>query len=755
MKRLSLSLAIILLALLLLHACASPHRTARSASPTSGLPVASGPPTPAAQPAPGGGRSAMGAPTANHALQYRGAAGSAFNQPGADRPPAPHSGVAAADAAAPDSRVAPTAGLPPRRAGEELWVIARGDWDGPPVAVDAPPLAGLTATPPHGGAALPLPLAHTDVQADVTGYIASVRVRQQYQNPYKEKIEALYVFPLPQDAAVSDFVMTVGTRRIRGIIRERAEAERLYVEARGEGYVASLLTQERPNIFTQAVANIEPGRRIDIDLTYFHALAYHDGEYELVFPMVVGPRFNPPGADGIGAAPRGQHGSSGQATEVQYLPPGERSGHDIGLRVDLDAGMAITAITSPTHVIETTAPSPSRRRVVLHRADRVPNKDFVLRYRLAGDAVKSAFLTHTDTRGGYFTLMLQPPASLAAQARAPMELIFVLDCSGSMSGEPLAIAKRAAARALRRLGPDDTFQIIQFSEAAAQLGPAPLPATEANLQRGLAYLASLESEGGTMMIEGIKAALDFAHDPRRLRVVSFMTDGYIGNDAEILAAMQQRLGSARVFSFGIGSSTNRYLLDHMAMLGRGAVAYVGLDEGSQRAVDQFYERVSHPALTDLEIDWGGLEVAEVYPSRLPDLFVGRPVVITGRFRGGDPTTVRVRGRAAGAPQVLSIAVEPTATTPRPALAQIWARTRIADLEEQAARVEPSEPADQQAGKIRQVALEYGLMSAYTAFLAVDSSQQTAGGHGTTVVQPVPMPEGVRYDTTVPEQRAAR
>ena len=479
---------------------------------------------------------------------------------------------------APDQR--PPA-LPHLDAGEELWVIARADWSG----VTAPPEpavhGGLRAK--RGDQEIPLPLEHTDVRASVAGYIASVRVQQRYTNPYAEKIEALYVFPLPQDAAVSDFVMTVGSRRIRGVIRERQQAEQLYVEARAQGYVASLLTQERPNIFTQAVANIEPGKRIDVDLTYYNPLAYHDGEYEFVFPMVVGPRFNPPGSqNGIGAVPHGAHGSSGQSTEVHYLAPDQRSGHDIAVRVDIDAGMPIEALASPSHVIDTTAPNPARRTVTLHSSDTVPNKDFVLRYRLAGGAVKTAFLAHRDQRGGFFTLMLQPPADLADAPRAPMELVFVLDCSGSMSGEPLRIAKQAAERALRRLGPDDTFQIVQFSTVASQLGAQPLPATEENLGRGLAYLASLESEGGTMMIEGIKAALDFPHDPRRLRVVSFMTDGYIGNEAEILGEMQRRLGDARVFSFGIGSSTNRYLLDRMAMLGRGAVAYVGSTRARRR-----------------------------------------------------------------------------------------------------------------------------------------------------------------------------
>lgn len=651
-------------------------------------------------------------------------------------PPAP--GAGASDA------------LPRLGAGEELWVIARADWSAAPAPPPEPAVGGLHAT--RADQRVPLPLEHTDVRASIAGYIASVRVQQRYHNPYGEKIEALYVFPLPQDAAVSEFVMTVGERHIRGIIREREQAERLYVEARQQGYVAALLTQERPNVFTQTVANIEPGKRIDVDLTYYHPLASHDGDYEFVFPMVVGPRFNPPGSrDGVGAVRAGQYGASGQPSEVHYLPPDVRSGHDIAVQVDLDAGMSIEALSSPTHVIDTSAPDPTRRRVTLHRSDTVPNKDFVLRYRLAGGTVKTAFLAHRDQRGGFFTLMLQPPAELAAAPRAPVELVFVLDCSGSMSGEPLAIAKRAAAHALRRLGPDDTFQIVQFSSDASQLGPTPLPATPENLARGLRYLGALQSEGGTMMIEGIKAALDFPHDPTRLRVVSFMTDGFIGNDAEILGEVQRRVGDARIFSFGVGSSTNRYLLDRMALLGRGAVAYVGLDESSQRAVDQFYERVSHPALTDVTIDWGTLGVREVYPARVPDLFVGRPVVVTGRFTGHGPATVRVSGRAGGETRTISVPVDAVAGGQRPALASIWARMKIADLED-AATVADGEAIPPQ---ITRVALAYGLMSAYTAFVAVDSAHVTAGHHGTTVAVPVPVPDGVRYDTTVPEEHAAR
>ncbi|MBN1491530.1 MAG: hypothetical protein JXA69_16580, partial [Phycisphaerae bacterium] len=348
--------------------------------------------------------------------------------------------------------------------GEELWVIARAPDATMPPADEERGCGTLKAKQPGQETDVPLPLEHTDVQAQISGYIATVGVTQRYHNPYDEKIEAVYVFPLPQNAAVNEFVMTIGERRIRGIIREREEAEKIYAEARSMGHIASLLTQERLNIFTQAVANIEPGKRIDIDIRYFHTLAYSQGAYEFVFPMVVGPRFNPPGStDGVGAVGRGSRGGSGPKTDVHYLRPGERSGHDIAVNVDIHAGVAIEDVSSPSHAITRTAHSPEHVRVALNPLDRIPNKDFVLRYKVAGDKVKSAILTHRDERGGFFTMMLFPPAGLESSPRRPMEMIFVLDCSGSMSGEPIRIAKSAVRRALRRMEARDTFQIIRFS----------------------------------------------------------------------------------------------------------------------------------------------------------------------------------------------------------------------------------------------------------------------------------------------------
>jgi Ca-activated chloride channel family protein len=626
---------------------------------------------------------------------------------------------------------------------EELWIISRPRQV---ASVNDDQYSGTgSMVTKRNGIEVPLPLKHTDVNAKVDGYIATVDVTQQFHNPYDGKIEAVYVFPLPENSAVNEFVMTIGERHIRGIIRERGEAERIYRDARSQGYVASLMTQERPNIFTQSVANIEPGKQIDVNIKYFNTLAYMDGWFEFVFPMVVGPRFNPVGpSTGVGSVPRGAQGASGQATEVSYLRPGERSGHDIALRVELDAGVAIEEFQCTTHPIVTQRPAADKLIATLANSDRVPNKDFVLRYRVTGEEIKAGLLTHRDERGGFFTMMLYPPTEIARLPRGPLEMVFVLDCSGSMDGRPIAQAKEAIRTGLKMLEPGDTFQLINFSMSASQLGSQPLEATRQNIQFALRHLEQLNAEGGTMMIEGIKAALDFPHDPRRLRCVCFLTDGYIGNEAEILTAVRKKLGSTRIFSFGVGPSINRYLLDSMARLGRGAVAYLLNETESGPVMREFFDRISHAALTDLRIDWAGMNVTDVYPKTIPDLFAGRPVLVTGRFNGEAPVSVRVTARRGEDELNLFAPVLRDETSP--ALASIWARAKIADLS--LTGISGRSPSLER--QIKRTALEFSLLSQFTAFIAVDSTHRTEGWQGTTVPVAVPVPEGGKYQTTVRE-----
>ena len=615
---------------------------------------------------------------------------------------------------------------------DELWIIARAD--GPPAGPSAYGSGQLRATPPGEEHEVPLPLEHTDVHARILGYIASVDVKQRFTNPYDTKIEAVYVFPLPANAAVSDFVMTIGQRRIRGIVRERGEAERIYAEARSGGYVASLLTEERPNVFTQKVANIEPRKTIDVALTYYNTLPYENGAYSFAFPMVVGPRYNPAG-------------TTGQATEVTYLAPGETSKHRLSLTVDLDAGVPLGKVVSDSHAIDMKELPGGARRITLKDGETRPNKDLVLRYQVAGEAVRPALFVHKDASGtGTFTLVLEPPAALAQTRRAPVELIFVLDVSGSMAGAPLDRAKGTIQRTLATLGPDDTFNLVLFSSDAWTLFDRPRRATADNLARVVAFLQTTEGGGGTEMLKGMQAALDAARDPERLRLVSFLTDGYIGNEAQILAAIHAKLGVTRIFSFGVGTSVNRYLIERMAIMGRGAAAFVDLNGSSaDRAVDAFYQEMSHPALADITVDWNGMKASDVYPQNIPDLLVGRPVVLSGHITGAMPSSITVHGRAGGKPVSYTVPIGKDVVRDHPALAKIWARMRIADLEDRAT-YEPDVAALTET--IKNTALHEGLLSPFTAFIAVDSSAVTQGASGVSVPVAVPVPEGVRYDTTI-------
>ncbi len=628
---------------------------------------------------------------------------------------------------------------------DELWIIARTPTGTATRASRRRYGSGqLCGFVPSTGENVLLPQRQTKVNAQILAYAATVGVKQSYRNPYQERIEAIYTFPLPQNASVSDFVVTIGKRRIRGIIRERGEAERIYAEARASGYMAALLTQHRPNVFTQKVANIDPGRQIDINLTYYHLLPYRDGAYTFVFPTVVGPRFNPPGTSrGVGAVAKGSEGSSGQPVEVSYLGDKEKANRTLDMTVDIDAGMSIEEIESDSYPIEVEHLSPSRSRVRLARGAALPNRDYVLRYRVAGDRVKSAFLVHEARNTKYFTFVLQPPRDLVRLERAPLEMIFVIDCSGSMRGAPLAKAKRAIRNALTRLESRDTFQLVRFADRASAFGPRPIPATPENMMRALAYLDSLAASGDTQSVAGISAALAFPHAENRLRLVTFLTDGYVGNEEEILSTIYRNLGASRIFSFGIGSSVNRYLLERMAKIGRGAVAYVSLDDDlADAAVDTFYERISHPALSDIRVDFDGMRVSEVYPSRIPDLFVGRPVILTGKLTGPVGDKVEIHGRVRGIPSVRTIPIAREHTRKHPALAKLWARMKIADLTDQAVQARDVAPLTRQ---IRKIALYHGIVSSFTSFVAVDTTGRGEGKPPRPVDVAVPLPDGVGRD----------
>ena len=483
------------------------------------------------------------------------------------------------------------------------------------------------------------PLKHTDVRGAISGFIARVTVTQTFENSAQQNIEAVYTFPLPEDAAVDDMTIQIGDRTVRSVIKKREEARAIYEKAKATGHATALLDQERPNIFTQSVANILPGEQVMVTISYLQTLPYENGAYTFVFPMVVGPRYIPGSAIGKqagGWAPDTDKVPDASRITPQVTPPGTRAGHDISLELAIDAGVPIQSVKSTLHDVDVMHTGANTATVKLRNEAEIPNKDFILKYDVAGAKIEDAMLSQGAPAGsklgpgGYFTFILQPPARVAAADVTPKELVFVLDTSGSMWGFPLEKAKELVNRALDELYPGDTFNIITFSGDTHILFPEPVYPTAENIRKAKELLSTRSGGGGTEMMKAIRAALDPSDAQDHLRVVCFVTDGYVGNDMEIIGEIQKH-PNARVFSFGIGNSVNRFLIEGMAKAGRGDSEIVSLDDKADAATLRLYQRLRTPLLTDVSIDWNGLPVTDVYPQRLPDLFSGKPLVITGRY----------------------------------------------------------------------------------------------------------------------------
>jgi Ca-activated chloride channel homolog len=640
---------------------------------------------------------------------------------------------------------------------DELFVLEARDAEVPDETSEvASTPATLLARSAEGREIGEFPLRHTEVKADIAGFMARTVVTQEYVNPFAEAIEAVYVFPLGAMAAVNDFVMEIGERRIVGVVRPREEAERIYREARERGQTASLLTQERPNIFTQSVANIAPGKTVTITITTFETLAHDRGTFEYVFPMVVGPRYIP--GNLLPAVPRvtGGDGWAAPSTVVPdadritppVLKPGERSGHDIGLTVDLDAGLPIGEVRSVAHAVRIAAHGPARRTIRLTRSEAIPNRDFVLRWTVGGEAIQTGAVAYRDGGDGFVALLVQPPLDPDAALVSAREITFVLDISGSMGGVPIETSKALVRRALGNLRPSDAFNIFVFAGGNGQLWPEPRGSSAANVEEATRFLASLRGAGGTEMLAGLKHAVSGSHDPARLQMYVFCTDGYVGDEERILQFVKEGRGEARFFAFGIGSSVNRYLIDGIGKVGGGAsMVVLPRDAGAaERAADRFFGMIDAPVLLDAALDWGGLPIIDAYPRRLGDLFTGGAFNVVARYSRPASGIAYLTGRLGTRQVRIPIAVDlPRRARTHAELGPVWARHRIADLSEEL-RGATDERAAELRDAITDLAIQFRLVSQFTSFVAVDESEVRSNGNPRRVNQPVPMPEDVSHDS---------
>ncbi len=567
-----------------------------------------------------------------------------------------------------------------------------------------------------GGGVAPLPLLQTDVDLKVTGMVARTRLVQRFANPSDVWVEGVYLFPLPEMAAVDHLDMRIGERVIEGQIRERAQARRSYEKARNEGRKASLVEQERPNLFTASVANIGPGELVEVAIEYQETVRYRDGRFRLRLPLVAAPRYVPGAAEDPAAAtpaalPLPPTAAVPDAARIAgpLWNPDEGSHNRLRLRVELDAGVPLSSMASPTHVVFAQELAVGRQRVYL---EDLADRDFVLEWKPEpGSEPRVALFAEPNGPGADVLLMVMPPETGEAATRLTREVVFVIDVSGSMGGTSIRQARAALLLALERLAPGDRFNVIRFNDQHRALFSNGVPADAANLQRARAWVKGLDAGGGTDMLPALRRALDGDDGSGDVRQVVFITDGSIANEVELFRLLHADLGRSRLFPVGIGSAPNGYFLERAARFGRGTPTFIATPPEVQTKMHELFARLESPVLTDVEVLWG--DAVEMWPERVPDLYLGEPVVVTARVPRfvGD---VVVRGRRGRVPWEVRVPLAPG--PPERGIGVLWARSKIAALMNSLAT--GAEP-DAVRGAVLAVALEHHLVSKYTSLVAVD------------------------------------
>ncbi|MGH3734148.1 MAG: VIT domain-containing protein [Micromonosporaceae bacterium] len=617
-------------------------------------------------------------------------------------------------------------------------------------------LAGLEAADDRAGVGAlatergNLPLDTLDLTARITGLTAHTELTQGFHNPYDQPLEATYVFPLPDRAAVTAMRMEAAGRVVEGVLKERQQAREEYDEAIAKGQRASIAEEERPDVFTMRVGNIMPGERVTVRLRLAGAVPYEDGAATYRFPLVVAPRYIPgtplDGAVGAGTEPDTDAVPDASRITPPVLLPGFPNPVRLGIAVTVDpAGMPLRSVTSSLHQIDQTEDD-GLIRIAVHPGERA-NRDFVLRWEPAvGDAVTESLVVAPDTddaERGTFQLTLLPPA--VPRSRTPKDVVLVLDRSGSMGGWKMVAARRAAARIVDSLTGEDRFGVIAFdnvTERPPELTEGLVAATDRHRFRAVEFLAGLRARGGTVMLGPLTQALALLNDPERELVLVLVTDGQVGNEDQILRELAPSLGRVRVHTVGIDQAVNAGFLGRLASAGGGRCELVESEDRLDDAMDRIHRRIATPLVTGLRLapDGLGVDLDSVSPSRLPDLFTGVPVRISGRYAGRPTGAVTVTGAR---PDGVSWQARAVATSSdNPALGQVWARGRLRDLEDHyVTHTGPDKAREALERTIVETSLRYGVLCRFTAFVAVDSRVAHQGGELHRVVQPVEAPAG--------------
>ena len=607
------------------------------------------------------------------------------------------------------------------------------------------------------GRYLRAPVVKTHVRMEISGLIARVTVSQSFTNKSNKWVEGVYVFPLPENAGVDRLRMRVGDRFIEGKIKERGEARKLYEQARAAGIKTALIEQERPNIFTNSIANIGPNETVLVQITYQQTLRYDRGAFALRFPMVVGPRYIPSGEKVVAFNGTGWGRNTVRVPDATRITPpvlDPKLGkvNPVTLVITLKPGFPLAWVKSETHKIKVSDGPGGQKSITFDAKTTFTEKDFVLRWLpRIGAAPGAGLFTEVIDGKIYALLMVMPPrGKIDGLVRTKREVIFVIDTSGSMSGTSIIQAKAALRSALGRLAPGDSFNIIEFNSVARGLFPQAMPVGRSSIARAKSFVANLTARGGTEMLKALELALDGRRDRSRLRQVIFLTDGSVGNEAQLFRAIKRELGDSRLFTVGIGSAPNSYFMTKAAQYGRGTFTFISRVADVKKRMSMLFKKIEEPVLTDITVRFAKSTGAQAWPKKIPDLYRGEPVIVAVRLDKLEGKFV-ITGRFSGKPWKLALPL--TGGQPGSGVGTVWARSKIAaymdSLHEGANRSEVR-------SSVIKVALAHHLVSKFTSLVAIDVTPARPKGEPVvTRAVPVNLPAGWDFAKVFGQQRSQR
>ncbi|HEU5235871.1 MAG TPA: VIT domain-containing protein [Pyrinomonadaceae bacterium] len=577
-----------------------------------------------------------------------------------------------------------------------------------------------------------LPLKDTKVEISISGVIADVKVVQTYRNEGSRPINATYVFPASTRAAVYGMRMRIGDQVIVAKIKEREAAKQEFETAKKEGKSASLLEQDRPNVFSMNLANLMPQEQVEIELRYTELLVPTDGVYEVVYPTVVGPRYS--------SEKESSAANTDKFVKSPYTREGVKPTSALHISARISGGVPVQELACTSHQIIPQWLSNSVAQLTLDDSDPFQgNRDFVMRYRLAGNQISSGLLLYQGQNENFFLYMTQPPQRPVTEDIPPREYIFVVDVSGSMDGFPLTTSKQLLRELIGKLRPTDLFNVVLFAGDSAVLSPSSLQANQENITRAINLLEQQRGSGGTELLPAVQQAMKIPRQATISRSIVLVTDGYISGEEGVFNYIRENLNKSNVFAFGIGSSVNRYLIEGVAKAGMGEPFIVTNPAEAPAAAAKFREYIQTPLLTDIQISSPGFETYDVHPGHFPDLMAQRPVILFGKWRGPVTGNFELHGKSGRGDYVTRLDV----STVQPdegnrALRYLWARSRIAELSDYGFGT----PSDNRIKEITSLGLKYNLLTQYTSFIAVREKVTNTSGSAEDVDQPLPLPVGV-------------